>query len=171
MTRPHVPDEVLSAAHDRARARADHDWAEADRLRAEIEAAGWKVVDRGTDFALSPAVPPDVSDGARVRYGSSASVPSRLADPPVGVATVVLLATAYPEDLARTLDGLRAYAPVGTSIVIVADAPSGEQVAALDALDVLAATDTATDAADADAPRPARSRSSGPVRRSGMRPR
>ena len=57
MTRPHVPDEVLSAAHDRARARADHDWAEADRLRAEIEAAGWKVVDRGTDFALSPAVP------------------------------------------------------------------------------------------------------------------
>ncbi len=149
MTRTRVPDEVLTAAHDRARARADHDWAEADRLRAEIEAAGWKIVDRGTDFALSPATPPDVSDGARVRYGASASVPSRVADPPVGVATVVLLATAYPEDLARTLGGLRAHAPVGTTIVIVADAPSEDQAAALDALDASVPTDVGPDTAPA----------------------
>ena len=90
-----------------------------------------------------------------MRYGASASVPSRLADPPVGVATVVLLATAYPEDLARTLDGLRAYAPAGTSIVIVADAPSEEQAAALDALDGSAGTDRATGGGRGDAPPPA----------------
>ena len=57
------------------------DWAEADRLREEIEAAGWKVVDRGTDFALSPAAPPDVEDDVGVRYGASANVPSRLDEP------------------------------------------------------------------------------------------
>jgi len=134
MSRPHVPEEVLSAAHDRARARSEHDWAEADRLRAEIEAAGWKIVDRGTDFALSPATPPDVEDGERVRYGASAGVPSRLADPAVGTATFVLLATDQPADLARALDGLRRHAPAGTSIVVVADAPSEEQALALDAL-------------------------------------
>jgi tryptophan synthase beta subunit len=55
VTRVRIPEEVLSAAHERAAARAAKDWPEADRIRAEIEAAGWKVVDRGTDFALEPA--------------------------------------------------------------------------------------------------------------------
>ena len=63
MTRQRIPDDVLTAAHARARAREARDWAEADRLRAEIEAAGWKVVDRGTDFALTPAAPPDLDEG------------------------------------------------------------------------------------------------------------
>ena len=134
MTRQHIPQPVLDAAHARAAARAAQDWPEADRLRAEIEAAGWKVVDRGTDFALSPAAPPDEVDGPRVRYGSSASVPSRFEEPPSGVATIVLIATDWPDDLARTLAGLRAAAVDGTSVVIVADAPSDEQAAALDAL-------------------------------------
>ena len=86
-------DEVLSAAHDRSRARAAKDWAEADRLRDVIETAGWKVVDRGTDFALSPLAPPDVEADGDVRYGSSANVPSRFDEPATGLATVVLIAT------------------------------------------------------------------------------
>ena len=57
VTRAFVPDEILTLAHERARARAARDWAEADRLRAAIEAAGWKIADRGTDFALTPATP------------------------------------------------------------------------------------------------------------------
>ena len=134
MTRQHIPQPVLDAAHARAAARAAQDWAEADRLRAEIEAAGWKVVDRGTDFALSPAAPPDEVDGPRVRYGSSASVPSRFDEPSSGVATVVLLATDWPDDLERTLAGLRASAVDGMSIVIVADAPSDAQADALEAM-------------------------------------
>src|SRR5688500_4775286 len=125
---------MLTAAHDRARARAARDWALADRLRSEIEAAGWTIVDRGTDFALSPAAPPDIDEGARVRYGASRNVPARFEEPAAGLVTVVLIATDWPADLERVLAGLRAYAPVGTSVVIVADAPSDEQAAVLDAL-------------------------------------
>ena len=108
MTRVHIPETVLTAAHDRARARAARDWDLADRLRGEIEAAGWTIVDRGTDFALSPAAPPDVDEGARVRYGASRNVPSRFEEPAVGLATVVLVATDWPADLERAVAGLRA---------------------------------------------------------------
>ncbi len=142
MTRRRIPDEVLTAAHDRAKAREARDWPEADRLRGEIEAAGWRIVDRGTDFALSPATPPDIAQGERVRYGSSQSVPSRFDEPSTGVATVVLLASDYPEDLERVLTGLRAGSPVGTSVVIVADAPSPEQADSLQALEAPEALET-----------------------------
>ena len=135
MTRQRIPDEVLSAAHARAKAREARDWAEADRLRDEIEVAGWRIVDRGTDFALTPAAPPDVAEGDRIRYGSSQGVPSRLDDPATGPATVVLLATDWPDDLARALDGLRGTSPAGTSIVIVGDGPSPGQEAALRAIE------------------------------------
>jgi hypothetical protein len=134
VTRQRIPDAVLTAAHDRARARAGHDWPEADRLREEIEAAGWKVVDRGTDFALSPLVPPDIEADGVVRYGASANVPSRLEEPATGLATVVLVATDHPDDLDRALGALATHAPAGTSVVIVADAPSVEQTAALERL-------------------------------------
>ena len=137
MTRRRIPDEVLTAAHDRAKARDAHEWPEADRLREEIEAAGWKIVDRGTDFALSPATPPDIAEGERIQYGSSQNVPSRFDEPSTGVATVVLLATDHPEDLERLLTGLRAGSPAGTSVVIVADAPSPEQAGVLAAMEAL----------------------------------
>lgn len=133
MTRPRIPEAVLTAAHERSRARAARDWATADRLRSEIEAAGWTIVDRGTDFALSPASPPDVDEGARIRYGSSRNVPSRLDEPAVDVATVVLIATDWPADVERAIRGVRATAPDRTSIVVVADTPSVEQAAALEA--------------------------------------
>jgi hypothetical protein len=142
VTRRRIPDEVLAAAHERSRARSARDWAEADRLRAEIEAAGWKIADRGIDFALTPIAPADVAEGERVRYGSSASVPSRLDEPASGLATVVLVATDWPDDLARALDGLRAGSPHGTSVVIVADGPSAEQAGTLDALETEEATST-----------------------------
>ena len=148
MTRAHIPDEVLDLAHARSRARAERDWAEADRLRAEIEAAGWRVVDRGTDFALSPAAPPDLSEGPRVRYGASANVPSRFEEAPTGVATVVLVATDWPGDVERTLAALRDHAPAETTIVVVADGPSDGQT---DALAVLEASQ-AGGAAGADSP-------------------
>ncbi len=140
MTRPRIPDDVLSAAHDRSKARAERDWATADRLRAEIETAGWTIVDRGTDFALSPAAPPDIDEGARIRYGASRNVPSRLEEPPAGLATVVLVATDYPDDAERAIEAVRANAPAGTSIVVVADAPSEAQTA------TLASTEDADDA-------------------------
>ncbi len=132
VARIRIPDDILTAAHERARARAALDWPEADRLRGVIEAAGWKVVDRGTDFGLTPAVPPDVAEDSLVRYGTSKNVPSRLDEPTTGLATVVLIATGHPEDLERTLAALREHAPAGTSIVVVANAPSDEQSLALE---------------------------------------
>jgi hypothetical protein len=135
VTRPRIPEAVLSAAHERARARAAHDWDTADQLRSEIEAAGWTIVDRGTDFALSPSAPSDVEDAGRVRYGASRNVPSRLEEPATGVATVVIIATDWPADLQRSVEGLRGSAPAETSMVVVADGPSDEQAAALESLD------------------------------------
>jgi hypothetical protein len=146
VTRRRIPDEVLSAAHARAEARAARNWAEADRLRAEIEAAGWRIADRGTDFALTPAAPADVPEGDRIRYGSSAGVPSRLDEPATGLATVVLIATDWPDDVTRALAGLRATVPDGTSIVIVADGPSPEQAETLETMAAEAAGDPTGDA-------------------------
>jgi hypothetical protein len=112
-------------------ARTAKDWAEADRLRAAIEAAGWRIIDRGSHFSLEPAHAPDVIEAGRTRYGSSTAVPSRLDQPVTAMVTVIVLATEQPSDLARALAGLRAHAPAGTQVVIVADDPSPEQEAAL----------------------------------------
>jgi GT2 family glycosyltransferase len=61
-------------------------------------------------------------------------VPSRLDEAPVGIASVVLVATDWPADVERALAGVRGTSPNGTSVVVVADDPSEEQAAALDAL-------------------------------------
>ena len=127
MNRPFVPQPVLDAAHARAAARAARDWTTADRLRDEIEAAGWRVVDRGTNFRLEAAHPPDLADEAGVRYGRSDAVPSRLGDPSTCAATVVLVATDQPDDLDRAVAALRATVPSGTQALVVADAPDAGQ--------------------------------------------
>jgi hypothetical protein len=138
------PPEIVDLARERSAARAARDWPRADALRAEIEAAGWKVIDGGTAFRLEPAAPPTVEDGSIVRYGASSAVPSVLDEPPTARFTVELIADDWPDDLARTLRGLRAHAPARTQVVIVANAPSGEQEARLAAggpdLDPIAGT-------------------------------
>jgi hypothetical protein len=131
------PASVLEAAQRRARARQERDWPEADRLRAEIEAAGWKVIDLGTDFTLEPASPPDVMEDSRVRYGSSASVPSRLDEAPVGLATVVVIADDWPADLERCLASITEHGPDGVQVVVVANDPSPDQAALLGPLDAI----------------------------------
>jgi cysteinyl-tRNA synthetase len=125
LTRTYIPQEILAAAHERSAARAARDWAAADRLRGDIEAAGWRVIDAGTDFRLEPAHAPDLEAAGRVRYGRSAAVPSRLDETPVGLATVVLVATDDATGVARAVEGLRAGAPNGTSVVVVDDASDG----------------------------------------------
>lgn len=134
MTRAYIPPEILAAAHDRSAARAARDWEKADRIRAEIEAAGWRVVDAGTDFRLEPAHAPDVEDAGRLRYGRSEAVPSRLAEPDEGIATVVAVATDDGSDVMRAIRGVRATAPAGTSMVVVGDGLAPEGLDPLDAL-------------------------------------
>jgi hypothetical protein len=116
-----APALVEEAARLRAAAREARDWATADRFRAQIEAAGWRVIDAGTDYRLVPGSPPDVEVGGEVRYGRSDAVPSRLEEPETGVASIVLVASTDPAETRRSLDALAATAPAGTSIVLVAD--------------------------------------------------
>jgi hypothetical protein len=132
-----VPDDIVELARARAAARERRDFAEADRLRSEIEAAGWRIVDRGTAFELSPGTPPDVEEGGRTRYGSSGAVPSRLDEAPIGLATAVFVAEDWPEDLARLMASLTEHGPDGLQVVVVANGPSSEQDAALATLDVV----------------------------------
>ena len=126
VTRPHVPQEVLDLAHARRDARAARDWKRADALRAEIEVAGWTVVDRGVDFDLARAHPPDLEAGGIVRYGSSASVPSRLGEPATAPATVIAIATDEPDDTTRLVRGLAPSMAAGLQVVVVADGPSAD---------------------------------------------
>ena len=128
---PTPPREIEALARERASARAGRDFARADVLRASIEAAGWRVADRGTAYRLEPAAPPTIEAVGVVRHGSAETVPSLLGEPASVRFTVLLVADDGPDDLGRLLDGLRAHAPDGTQVVIVANDPSPDQAGRL----------------------------------------
>jgi hypothetical protein len=90
---PPIPADIEALAAARAQARTERDYGRADQLKAEIEAAGWRVVDVGTRYTVAPARPPDRHEDGRVVYGSAASVPTRLEEPAVPGATVVIVAS------------------------------------------------------------------------------
>lgn len=123
MNRPYVPQPVLDAAHARSAARAARQWDEADRLRVEIEAAGWRVIDSGTNFRLEPATPPDAIDGDLVRYGSSAAVPSLLAEESAARATVMIVATDAPAADGRSISGALAQLGAEDRLLVLVDGP------------------------------------------------
>ena len=128
---PTPPDDLEALARERAAARTAGDYARADFLRARIESTGWRVVDRGTAFHLEPAAPPTIEEAGVVRYGSAGAVPTVLDVPASARFTVLLIAEDQPDDTTRLLDGLRAFAPVGTQVVVVANEPAPEQAARL----------------------------------------
>ncbi len=93
------------------------------------------MIDVGTLYDLVRAAPPDVQDGETTRFGASTSVPSRLDEPATAAASVVLLATEWPEDLDRAIAALAATAPTGTQVIVVENAASEDQAAALRGLE------------------------------------
>jgi hypothetical protein len=119
MTEHDAPIEIRRLADQRRAARAERNWAEADHLKAEIEAAGWKIIDQGRAFSLSRAHPPDVEDDGVVRYGWSGSVPSVLGEPASAAATVV---RAVPDDAMSVAEVVAA--PGDTQVVLVANRPA-----------------------------------------------
>jgi cysteinyl-tRNA synthetase len=116
-----APAAVLDAAQRRSDARAARDWATADELRAEIEAAGWRVTDSGTAFRLEPAHPADVEHGGEIRYGRSDAVPSRLDEAPTGVATVVLTVELGDPSAVDAVTAAARHLPEGVDLVVVGD--------------------------------------------------
>ena len=116
-----APAAVLDAAQRRSDARAARDWATADELRAEIEAAGWRVTDSGTAFRLEPAHPADVEHGGEIRYGRSDAVPSRLDEAPTGVATVVLTVELGDPSAVDAVTAAARDLSAGVDLVVVGD--------------------------------------------------
>jgi cysteinyl-tRNA synthetase len=47
-----VPDDIKALAEARGVARREKNWVEADRLRAELHAAGWEMEDGAGGYAL-----------------------------------------------------------------------------------------------------------------------
>jgi Glycosyl transferase family 2 len=125
------PAEITHLVRERIEARNRHDWPRADALKAEIEAAGWRVTDRGNRTSVSPAAPATLNVDGEVRYGSVKAVPSLLDAPATATWTVVVPASEDPARLSRLLTALRTYAPAATQVVVVANDPSDAQVAAL----------------------------------------
>lgn len=117
-----VPTDVREAAEERSRAREARDWPTADRLREVIEAAGWRVIDRGTNFRLEPANPPDIEVGGEILYGRSDAVPSRLEEAPTGPATVVLVVELGDPATIDAVTATAHHAPPEVDVVIVGDA-------------------------------------------------
>ena len=123
MTRDEAPQDVIDLAEARADARRARDWTTADTLLARIQAAGWRVIDAGTLYSLERVAPADVEVDGVIRYGASTSVPSRLDEAPTGVATVVLPAPEWSDDVDRAGRAILDHAPEGMQLVVVAGAP------------------------------------------------
>jgi hypothetical protein len=130
------PAEISQLVRERAEARADRQYTRADELKARIEAAGWRVVDRGRKSSVHPATPASVEVDGEVRYGSAADLPAAGAprartEPGTAPLSVVLVASEEPARLSRLLAAIREHAPAGVQTIVVENDPSDAQVEAL----------------------------------------
>ncbi len=125
------PADITHLVRQRIEARSRQDWAAADHLKAQIEAAGWKLTDHGARSSVSRSAPPSVELEDEIRYGSAEAIRSRLQEPPDAPWTVAILASEAPTAVSRLLAGLRTHAPAGTQVVVVANDPSDQQQVAL----------------------------------------
>ena len=98
------PADVVALAEQRAQARADRDFAAADRLRDEIAAAGWLVTDAAGGFELAPKPPYDV-------LPSLAALPDNSEAPDARRATVSLLVEGWPDDVRTCVGALLDHLP------------------------------------------------------------
>jgi hypothetical protein len=126
-----APPEITHLVRERMEARARRDWPTADVLKARIEALGWRVTDHGRRSSVGPAAPTTVEVAGELRYGSATAVPSLLDEPATAALSVAIVASETPDQVSRLLAALRAHAPVGTQVVVVANDPSDSQAAAL----------------------------------------
>jgi hypothetical protein len=129
-----TPADIEALASDRASARAARDFARADELKASIEAAGWKVVDDGPRYTLTPAHPPDLLADGRVVYGSANSVPSRLGDPTRGLASAIVLVGDRLEETLSTVRAIAASTGSDVDVVLVVADGAVARAAIMDGL-------------------------------------
>lgn len=118
-----APETVQALADRRAQARADRDFAAADRLRDEIAQAGWAVRDDPSGWTLEPAFSRRVS-----------GLESLPAEEPAlaGRATVSVLVEGWPEDAAVCLASVIAHTPADVAVQVIS---AGLDEAGRDAID------------------------------------
>ena len=105
-----APDEVRALAAARVNARSAKDFARADAIRAEIDAAGWTVVDTAGGFELVQKPPFEVLR----------DVDTLVSSPPVEAPTVVcLIIDGWPDDTDVCLQGLGAHAPADATVLVI----------------------------------------------------
>src|SRR4051812_13851896 len=97
------PPEVVALAGQRAAVRADRDFAAADRLRDDIAAAGWLVVDTADGYDLRPKPPYDVLAGL--------ALPDNSGLPDDRRATVSLVIDGWPDDVRTCVEALLDHVP------------------------------------------------------------
>ena len=100
-----APADVVALADERARARADRDWARSDELRDAIAALGWLIRDGADGYSLAPKPPYEVSrDAAQLQ-----SLP-----PLTGFDAVAgIIVDGWPDDLRVCVASLLQHADCG----------------------------------------------------------
>lgn len=102
-----APAEVIALADARAAAKAAKDFSQADRIRAEIAALGWKVVDTPSGFELTEQTRRVVTINDKVDLGITADV------------TVGLIIKEWIEDGIESIKAVRQYSPTAQVVALV----------------------------------------------------
>ncbi len=107
-----APADVVALAEQRATARAGKDFAEGDRLRESIAAAGWVVRDGPDGYVLAPRPPYDV-------VPSVTDLPDRTREPDGRRCTVAVLVEGWPDDVRTCVEALVTHAPADVVVVLL----------------------------------------------------
>lgn len=107
-----APDDVVILAQKRAAARAGKDFAESDRLRAEIADRGWVVRDAADGWSLVEKPPYDVLPTVR-------DLPRNDSRPDQRRCTAALLVEGWPDDVRTCVEALLAHTPSDVVIVLL----------------------------------------------------
>jgi GT2 family glycosyltransferase len=113
-----VPSDIAALVTERDVARAARDFAKADELRAQIEAAGFVITDTPAGATVTPA--------PRYQTVEARDVPNELAEPPTLDASIHLLYEGFPNDVARFVEAFRAHCDTARAELILVDNASGD---------------------------------------------
>ncbi|MCW2598767.1 MAG: hypothetical protein JWM02_596 [Frankiales bacterium] len=107
-----IPTDVRQLADQRARARAEKDYAASDALRVQLAALGWGAKDTADGQVLSPLPPYPVLPSLK-------DLPDNSGQPDARRCTVALLVEGWPDDLRTCVEGLLAHAPDDVVVVLL----------------------------------------------------
>jgi hypothetical protein len=107
-----IPHDVQALADQRARARADKDWAASDALRDRIADLGWAVKDTADGHVLAALPPYPVLQSVQ-------DLPDRSTEPDSHPCTVALLVDGWPDDLRTCVAALLRHAPDDVRLVLL----------------------------------------------------